>query len=97
MIELTKSSRIAYESLNDTDKKFFTGLYDTEKKAPDMLLKSFNAKQLPEIDNTYILKISNKLRAIVQISNGKTTILEIVTHNNLQNIFSPPVTQEMSL
>jgi len=41
MIELTKSSRIAYESLNNTDKNFFARLYDIEEKAPCSLYRLF--------------------------------------------------------
>lgn len=87
MIQLTKSSRIAFEALGNNDKEKFMGLYRREEN-PEVLLNSYKAKKLPEIDDTYILKLSDQLRAIAKISEGKLIILEVVKHNTLQRIFS---------
>lgn len=87
MIELSKSTRVAYESLDYKEKKYFTKLYESMKKNPDLILKTGHAKKLPNIENTYILKLSNQFRAIVKICGEKVEILEIVNRNNLKKIF----------
>ncbi|MDM8524339.1 hypothetical protein QUF80_13295 [Desulfococcaceae bacterium HSG8] len=89
MIELTKSSRVAYESLNKTEKENFMRLYDHRREdEPDMILSSYAAIKLPDMENIYLLKISDHLRAIIRISEDKIFVLEIVRNDSLRQIFS---------
>lgn len=94
MIELTKSARVALEALHDKDKKKFIKIYKQED-LPISLLKLYNAKKLPLIDKTYLLRLSKQLRAIVRLSeDNNLIILEIVKHDNLKRIFSPIMNKE---
>ncbi len=88
MIELTKSSRVAYEALQKKDKKQFMGLYHQIENDPQALWNLYQAKKLPNIDNTYLLKVSEQLRAIVNIKENEIVILELVKHDTLQRLFS---------
>jgi len=88
MIELTKSSRVAYEALSDRDKKRLMVFYHQIETEPNTLWKLYQAKKLPNIDNTYLLKLSEQLRAIVRIEGNKIIILEVVKHETLQRLFS---------
>jgi len=87
MIELTKSSRVAYEALPERDKKQFMGLYHQIENDPKTLWQLYQAKKLPNIDNTYLLKVSEQFRAIVHIEDNKIIILEVVKHDTLQRLF----------
>ena len=87
MIELTKSSKVAIDALPERDKKQFMGLYHQIETDPKTLWKLYQAKKLPNIDNTYLLKVSEQLR-IVLMENNKIIILEVVKHDTLQRLFS---------
>jgi hypothetical protein len=63
MIQLTKSSRVAFEALGNNEKKDFMGLYRHEDN-PEILLDSYKAVKLPNIEKTYMLRLSDQLRAI---------------------------------
>jgi len=90
MIELTKSSRVAYEALKERDKKLFMRLYHQIENDPQTLWKLYQAKKLPNIDNTYLLRVSEQLRAIVNVNENQIIILEVVKHDTLQRLFSSP-------
>ncbi len=87
MIELTKSSKIAYETLQERDKKQFMRLYYQVENDPQTLWKLYQAEKLPNIENTYLLKVSDQLRAIVNVNENEIIILELVKHNILQRLF----------
>jgi hypothetical protein len=88
MIELTKSSRIAFEALQEKDKKKLIRLYHHFENEPETFFKSYKAKQLPRFDNTYVLNISAQLRAIAKFLEGKLIILEVVKHDTIKKMFS---------
>ncbi len=87
MIELTKSSRVAYESLKSPDKENFMRLYKSDDDL-DLILRCYGARKLPDIENTYILNLSDQIRAIVKILGDKIIVLEIVKSETLKQIFS---------
>ncbi|MCP4353481.1 MAG: hypothetical protein GY795_49155 [Desulfobacterales bacterium] len=54
----------------------------------DMILRCYGVRKLPGIENTYILNLSDQLRAIVKILGDKIIVLEIVKSETLKQIFS---------
>jgi hypothetical protein len=63
-------------------------LYHQIENDPQTLWKLYQAKKLPNIDNTYLLRVSEQLRAIVNVNEDKIIILEVVKHDTLQRLFS---------
>ncbi|MGK7924219.1 MAG: hypothetical protein AB4290_03020 [Spirulina sp.] len=88
LIQFTKSSRVAYESLDNTDKEKVKKLSTCLQNDLQSILSE--SKKLIDLENTYLVKLSPKFRAIIRVKEEIITILEIVNYHayhSLQQMF----------